>query len=147
MSVILAGVIGKKSGTSYILIVGVALGAVCSGITGVIIYSGAASSGIDVTLYWMMGSVAFAKTDHAVFLFNDCHCHIRFFPPAVADTESDASRKGRDIALGQGPDALLSAVYISQCTFGGMYRDGGGAHRLCRAGGSPFREILYRGRS
>lgn len=67
MSVILAGVIGKKSGTS-ILIVGVALGAVCSGITGVIIYSGAASSGIDVTLYWMMGSVAFAKTDHAVFL-------------------------------------------------------------------------------
>lgn len=68
MSVILAGVIGKKSGTSYILIVGVALGAVCSGITGVIIYSGAASSGIDVTLYWMMGSVAFAKTDHAVFL-------------------------------------------------------------------------------
>ena len=132
MSVILAGVIGKKSGTSYILIVGVALGAVCSGITGVIIYSGAASSGIDVTLYWMMGSVAFAKTDHAVFL---------------ADTESDASRKGRDIALGQGPDALLSAVYISQCTFGGMYRDGGGAHRLCRAGGSPFREIIYRGRS
>lgn len=68
MSVILAGVIGKKSGTSYILIAGVALGAVCSGITGVIIYSGAASSGIDVTLYWMMGSVAFAKTDHAVFL-------------------------------------------------------------------------------
>ena len=68
MSVILAGVIGKKSGTSYILIVGVALGAVCSGITGVIIYSGAASSGIDVTLYWMMGSVAFAKMDHAVFL-------------------------------------------------------------------------------
>lgn len=67
MSVILAGVIGKKSG-SLILIVGVALGAVCSGITGVIIYSGAASSGIDVTLYWMMGSVAFAKTDHAVFL-------------------------------------------------------------------------------
>ena len=59
MSVILAGVIGKKSGTSYILIAGVALGAVCSGIT---------SSGIDVTLYWMMGSVAFAKTDHAVFL-------------------------------------------------------------------------------
>ena len=68
MSVILAGVIGKKSGMSYILIAGVALGAVCSGITGVIIYSGAASSGIDVTLYWMMGSVAFAKTDHAVFL-------------------------------------------------------------------------------
>lgn len=67
MSVILAGVIGKKS-VRLILIVGVALGAVCSGITGVIIYSGAASSGIDVTLYWMMGSVAFAKTDHAVFL-------------------------------------------------------------------------------
>mgnify|MGYP000110683959 CR=1 FL=1 len=27
-----------------------------------------ARRGIDVTLYWMMGSVAFAKTDHAVFL-------------------------------------------------------------------------------
>ena len=93
------------------------------------------------------GKCCFCQDGSRRFSFNDCHCHIRFFPPAVADTESDASRKGRDIALGQGPDALLSAVYISQCTFGGMYRDGGGAHRLCRAGGSPFREIIYRGRS
>ena len=93
------------------------------------------------------GKCCFCQDGSRRFSFNDCHCSIRFFPPAVADTESDASRKGRDIALGQGPDALLSAVYTSQCTFGGMYRDGGGAHRLCRAGGSPFREIIYRGRS
>lgn len=70
MSAILAGIIGSKSGTGYILIVGVALSAVCNGITGVIIYSGADSSGIDVTLYWMMGSVAFAKLDHVVFLLS-----------------------------------------------------------------------------
>lgn len=47
--------------TSALLIFGAALGAVCGGITSVLIFSGANSSGMDVTLYWLMGSVAFAK--------------------------------------------------------------------------------------
>ena len=147
MSVILAGVIGKKSGTSYILIVGGGAWRCLQRNYGRDYLFGRSVFRHRCDAVLDDGKCCFCQDGSRRFSFNDCHCHIRFFPPAVADTESDASRKGRDIALGQGPDALLSAVYISQCTFGGMYRDGGGAHRLCRAGGSPFREILYRGRS
>ncbi len=57
-----------KEDIAHLLIFGVALGAVCSGLTGVIIYSGASSSGVDVTLYWLMGSVAFAKLENSTFL-------------------------------------------------------------------------------
>lgn len=52
---------GMRRDLSYFLIFGIALGAVCSGITGVLIYFGANSTGMDVTLYWLMGSIAAAK--------------------------------------------------------------------------------------
>lgn len=146
MSVILAGVIGKKSGTSYSYRRSGAWRCLQRDYGRDYLFGrGVFRHRCDAVLD--DGKCCFCQDGSRRFSFNDCHCRIRFFPPAVADTESDASRKGRDIALGQGPDDLLSAVYISQCTFGGMYRDGGGAHRLCRAGGSLFREILYRGRS
>ena len=52
---------GMRRDLSYFLIFGIALGAVCSGLTGVLIYFGANSTGMDVTLYWLMGSIAAAK--------------------------------------------------------------------------------------
>lgn len=61
---------GRRSGdTTYLLILGVAMSAVCGGITGVLIYCGAASSGTDISMYWLMGSVAFAKAGPAAALF------------------------------------------------------------------------------
>ena len=38
-----------------------AIAAVCGGITSVLVYIGANATGMDVTLYWLMGSVSFAK--------------------------------------------------------------------------------------
>ncbi|MFC2743026.1 MAG: FecCD family ABC transporter permease [Selenomonas artemidis] len=60
LTIAAAGRIGG-AGISYLLILGIALAAVCSGITGVLIYLGANSTGMDVTLYWLMGRVAAAK--------------------------------------------------------------------------------------
>ncbi|WP_051010566.1 iron ABC transporter permease [Selenomonas sp. F0473] len=53
---------------SYLLILGIALGAVCAGVTGVLVYLGANSTGMDVTLYWLMGSVAAAKLPGTLIL-------------------------------------------------------------------------------
>lgn len=48
------------------LMIGVALGAVCGGLTGVLIFIGAGHASIDVTLYWMMGSIAFVPLQAAL---------------------------------------------------------------------------------
>lgn len=62
VSLLLASLAGRKRmDSSSLLIAGVALGAACGAVTGILIISGAGSSGMDVALYWMMGSVAFAK--------------------------------------------------------------------------------------
>lgn len=47
----------------YLLIIGAAASAVCSGITGILIYTHANSSGGDAALYWLMGSIADPHTD------------------------------------------------------------------------------------
>lgn len=60
-AVIVAAAGQVQRDVSYFLIFGIAIGAVCSGITGVLIYFGANSTGMDVTLYWLMGSIAAAK--------------------------------------------------------------------------------------
>lgn len=64
---------------STLLIFGVALAAVCGGITSVLIFAGANSSGMDVTLYWLMGSVAFAKFWPTVILLGIVVLFIFFF--------------------------------------------------------------------
>lgn len=63
LSLILAIAAGRVApgDSSYLLIFGAALAAVCGGITSVMVYVGANSTGMDVTLYWLMGSVSFAK--------------------------------------------------------------------------------------
>lgn len=70
LSAVVALAAGWTKGTdmSYFLIFGVALSAVCGGITSVLIYLGANSSGMDVTLYWLMGSVSSAKSGPVLFL-------------------------------------------------------------------------------
>lgn len=69
VSVFLALLAGRKRmELSSLLIAGVALGAVCSALTSILIVSGAGSSGMDVALYWMMGSVAFAKVTPTLIL-------------------------------------------------------------------------------
>lgn len=59
LSLILAIAAGRVA--PGILIFGAALAAVCGGITSVLVYIGANATGMDVTLYWLMGSVSFAK--------------------------------------------------------------------------------------
>ena len=63
LSLILAIAAGRVApgDSSYLLIFGAALAAVCGGITSVLVYIGANATGMDVTLYWLMGSVSFAK--------------------------------------------------------------------------------------
>lgn len=63
LSLILAIAAGRVASgdSSYLLIFGAALAAVCGGITSVLVYIGANATGMDVTLYWLMGSVSFAK--------------------------------------------------------------------------------------
>lgn len=54
--------------TSYLLIFGAALSAVCGGVTAVLVFTGAGSTGMDAQLYWLMGSVSAAKLGPAVAL-------------------------------------------------------------------------------
>ncbi len=61
LSLVLAMAAGKEADTSYLLIFGAALAAVSGGFSSVLIFAGANSTGMDVTLYWLMGSVSFAK--------------------------------------------------------------------------------------
>lgn len=63
LSLILAIAAGRVApgDSSYLLIFGAAMAAVCGGITSVLVYIGANATGMDVTLYWLMGSVSFAK--------------------------------------------------------------------------------------
>ena len=63
LSIVLAIAAGRVApgDSSYLLIFGAALAAVCGGITSVLVYIGANAMGMDVTLYWLMGSVSFAK--------------------------------------------------------------------------------------
>lgn len=63
LSLILAVAAGRVApgDSSYLLIFGAALAAVCGGITSVLVFIGANATGMDVTLYWLMGSVSFAK--------------------------------------------------------------------------------------
>lgn len=63
LSLILAMAAGRVApgDSSYLLIFGAAMAAVCGGITSVLVYIGANATGMDVTLYWLMGSVSFAK--------------------------------------------------------------------------------------
>lgn len=58
----------KNQKTANLLLFGIAMNAVCSGITSVLVYAGANSSGMDITLYWMMGTVAGAKLYPTLFL-------------------------------------------------------------------------------
>lgn len=63
LSLVLAIAAGRVApgDSSYLLIFGAALAAVCGGITSVLVFIGANATGMDVTLYWLMGSVSFAK--------------------------------------------------------------------------------------
>lgn len=63
LSLVLAIAAGRVAAgdSSYLLIFGAALAAVCGGITSVLVFIGANATGMDVTLYWLMGSVSFAK--------------------------------------------------------------------------------------
>ena len=54
---------------SRFLMIGVALGAICSALAGVLIFIGASKSGIDLTLYWMMGSISFVPLGQSIYAF------------------------------------------------------------------------------
>lgn len=78
--IVIAGHLGAGYlDVSTLLIFGVALAAVCGGLTSVLIFSGANSSGMDVTLYWLMGSVSFAKFLPTVILLGVVLFFIFFF--------------------------------------------------------------------
>ena len=44
------------------------MAAVCSGITSVLVYIGSDSTGTDISLYWLVGNVSYAKLYSSLFL-------------------------------------------------------------------------------
>ena len=99
LSVLVALAAGWTKGKdmSYFLIFGVALSAVCGGITSVLIYLGANSSGMDVTLYWLMGSVASAKAGPVLFLLAVVFLCFAFF--ATQSRILNLMLEGEDVAV------------------------------------------------
>ena len=81
LSILLVFATGRmgQGDTSALLIFGAALAAVCGGITSVLIFSGANSSGMDVTLYWLMGNVAFAQLGPSMVLLAIVIVFVFFF--------------------------------------------------------------------
>ena len=72
------GALGSRD-VSYFLILGIALGALCRGAASVLIYLGANSTGMDVTLFWLMGSVAAAQLPSALTLLGVVIAAVLFF--------------------------------------------------------------------
>lgn len=58
----------NKTDLTYLLILGIAMAAVCSGITSVLVYIGSDSTGTDISLYWLVGNVSYAKLYSSLFL-------------------------------------------------------------------------------
>lgn len=59
----------KKNGDiAYILIVGIAMNALCSGLTSILVYIGSNSVGVDISLYWLVVNISYAKLYSAIFL-------------------------------------------------------------------------------
>ena len=81
LSLILAIAAGRVApgDSSYLLIFGAALAAVCGGITSVLVYIGSNATGMDVTLYWLMGSVSFAKLLPTLSVLSIVLAFIAFF--------------------------------------------------------------------
>ena len=61
--------INKESNSTKLLLGGVVLGTICSGISGMIVYFGKNKEGMEAITYWMMGNVANAKIESVCILF------------------------------------------------------------------------------
>lgn len=105
LSFVLSMMAGKRGGdTAYLLILGVALSAVAAGVTSIIIFSGANSTGMDVTLYWMMGSVAFVKLDTSLILLVLVFCFTLFF--SMQSRVLNLMMEGQEAALPLGMNLI-----------------------------------------
>ena len=105
LSFVLLLMAGKRGGdTAYLLILGVALSAVSSGVTSIIIFAGANSTGMDVTLYWMMGSVAFVKLNASLLLLSLVLCLFLFF--ATQSNVMNLMLEGQEAALPLGMNLI-----------------------------------------
>lgn len=56
----------KTMTPSFLLLIGLTLGIVCEGISGILIFLGSNSTGMDATVYWLMGTISFTKLSGAV---------------------------------------------------------------------------------
>ena len=127
LSLILAIAAGRVApgDSSYLLIFGAALAAVCGGITSVLVYIGANATGMDVTLYWLMGS-GHRACFHRVFLYTD------------KDPESDAGRGGNCCPAGAAAPPFSASLPSDECAPDGKSGDTGGTCRLRGSSGAAW---------
>lgn len=120
LSILLVFATGRmgQGDTSALLIFGAALAAVCGGITSVLIFSGANSSGMDVTLYWLMGNVAFAKLGPSMVLLVIVISFVLFFATQtrilnlMLEGEETAVPLGRQLLPFMRLYLLLNAILV-----------------------------------
>ena len=82
---------------SRFLMIGVALGAICSALAGVLIFIGASKSGIDLTLYWMMGSISFVPLGQSIYAFVVALLAVFFF--TSQSRILNLMREGQQVAI------------------------------------------------
>ena len=140
LSLILAIAAGRVApgDSSYLLIFGAALAAVCGGITSVLVYIGANATGMDVTLYWLMGSVSFAKLLPTLSVLAIVLAFIVFFLYTDKDPESDAGRGGNCCPAGAAAPPFSASLPGDECTPDGKSGDAGGTDRLRRSSGAAW---------
>lgn len=70
LSLIIIGMAGtgRSRNSVHLLLCGMALNAVCSGLTSLITYLGANIAGMEAATFWLIGSVAYAKLDQVLVL-------------------------------------------------------------------------------
>lgn len=82
---------------SRFLMIGVALGVICSALAGVLIFIGASQSGIDLKLYWMMGSISFVPLGQSMYAFLVSFIALLFF--TSQSRILNLMREGQQVAI------------------------------------------------
>lgn len=111
---------------SRFLMIGVALGAICSALAGVLIFIGASKSGIDLTLYWMMGSISFVPLEQSIYAF--VVALLAFFFFTSQSRILNLMREGQQVAITLGYSLnwyIKSYLFINAILVGSIVMNSG----------------------
>lgn len=140
LSLILAIAAGRVApgDSSYLLIFGAALAAICGGITSVLVYIGANATrgGCDAVL--ADGLCFLRQTPADAFCSRHRACFHHFFLYTDKDPESDAGRGGNCCPAGAAAPPFSASLPGDECAPDGKSGDAGGTDRLRRSSGAAW---------